>query len=153
MGMFWIGNPIIATGLMSFWLHEVCRCLVYFFLLNSRVRQPASQHQKEQRCTAFHFYYYIAWLTQFSLFLDRLFRTLVFNRLARIPTSPPQTAGNSPPRNIRPEASKVTLEYVGDLTSKFFVNTYTHGAWSWTEPHWQWSQRERGDVLISSGEE
>jgi hypothetical protein len=25
----WIGNPIIATGLMSY---EVCHCLVYFFL-------------------------------------------------------------------------------------------------------------------------
>jgi hypothetical protein len=26
----WIGNPIIATGLMSFLLHEVCRRVVYF---------------------------------------------------------------------------------------------------------------------------
>lgn len=26
----WIGNPIIATGLMSFLMHEVCRRVVYF---------------------------------------------------------------------------------------------------------------------------
>jgi hypothetical protein len=49
----WIGNPIIATGLMSFLLHEVCR-LVYFFLgCANRTFGVTAQERTAPHCLAF----------------------------------------------------------------------------------------------------
>lgn len=58
----WIGNPIIATGLMSFLLHEVCRRVVYFLKGCAYVRLPYVRlHSAKKNCAVPHCFFFTAW--------------------------------------------------------------------------------------------